>query len=263
MNFIRSISAELTKLKYAPIFWLCLLVVLFVNGVVFAASFLDSNGVIQLGKNPWSLHMRACLGIFGVFMFTPFVVMLISTAVFIENHAKGWKYLYATPRVRTSIFYAKLISILFTIVLVILGVIAVNLLTGYILDFILPELEFRHYSMRLFAFLPSYVHVFISLLGVIGIQYFISLRFKGFLIPMSFGIIAYIMGFIIGTTNKPFVLYSPYSYPSIVKDYQMFTIDKIGVNHDYWLSNVEIYSIIIFVVFVGLANILEVRKNVS
>ncbi len=262
-RFLNSISAEITKLRYAPIIWLCLLVIGMVTAIIFTASYLDTDSISQLGKNPWRRHLSASVAIFSVFLGVPFAVMLTSTAVFIENHAKGWKYVYSTPRLRSTIFYAKLMAIFCIILLVILAIIILNILCAYALDFLLPEIEFRHYDMHLFYYLPDYLHALIAMLGVIGIQYFLSLRFKGFLIPMSVGIIAFIVGIIVGSLNKPAALYYPYSYPNIVKDHSMFTIDEIGVIKYGWLNNVEIHSILIFVFFIVLAQGLELRKNIS
>lgn len=263
MKFFKTISAELSKLKYAPIIWLCLFVLTIVTAIVFASSYLDQSNIVQLGRNPWDRHLLASLGIYGVMILTPFTVMLISTAVFIENHSRAWKYIYSTPRSRSHIFYSKLLAIVFLIVVVSLVILLLNILCAYVLDFLLPEIEFRYFEIGLTSILSAYLHVFISLLGVIGIQYFLSLRFKGFLVPMSFGIIAFIVGIIIGSMNKPLALFYPYSYPSIVRDYHMFTIDKIGISQHGWLNTVEIHSLIVFVVFVALANILELRKQVS
>lgn len=263
MTFFRSISAELSKLRYAPILWLCIFVLLMVTGIIFAASYMDQGNIVQLGKNPWSRHMTAGLGILGVFMLVPFTIMLVSTSVFIENHSRGWKYVYSTPRSRSHIFYAKLIAIFIVIILITCVIFLLNILCAYLLDFLLPEIEFRYHEMLLSQILPSYAHVLISILGIIGIQYFLSLRFKGFLVPMSFGIIAFIVGIIVGSLNKPLALYYPYSFPNIVRDYHMFTIDEIGVVQHGWLNNVEIHSIIVFVFFIVLGNILELRKDVS
>ncbi len=258
-----SITAELLKLKYAPIIWLCFSVVLIITAIISAAATLDQASMVQLGKNPWPRHLGACLGILSVFMVVPFTVMLVSTSVFIENHSKGWKYIYSTPRRRSLVFYSKLMAILKIIVWVILSLIVVNVLSGFIIDLFIPEIEFKYYEVGVLSILPSYFHLMMALLGIIGIQYFLSLRFKGFLVPMSIGIIAYIVAFIIGTLNKPMALYYPYCYPSIYKDHSMFSIDKIGVTNEHFLSNVEIHSIFVFLFFIGLAHVLEIRKNVS
>jgi len=263
MSFIKNISAEFIKLKYAPIIWLFILVIASVTAIVFFANYLDNNTVIVLGKNPWMKHLGATLGIFSVLINTPFVVMLISTSVFTENQAKGWNYMYSSSQKRSKIFYTKLISILLVVVALILMLVISNIVTAYLLNFLLPEIEFAYYDMNLMSHLPNYLHVFISMLAVIGIQYFLSLRFKGFLIPMSFGIVAFIVGIVIGSLNKSYALFFPYCYPNIVKDHNMFKIDKIGIVQGEWFNTVEIYSIAIFIFFIALANMLEVRKQVS
>ena len=263
MIFLRSISAELSKLRYAPILWLCFFVLFMVTGVVFAASYFDQANIVQLGKNPWIKHMSASLGIYSVMMLAPFIVMLIGTSVFVENHSRGWKYVYSTPRSRSHIFYSKLIAVFVIIILITIAMIVLNILCAYLLNFLLPEIEFGFHKMMLRQILPNYIHIFISSLGIIGIQYFLSLRFKGFLIPMSFGILAFVVAIIVGSMNKPLSLYFPYAYPNIVIDHHMFTIDKIGITQHGWLNIVELHSIIVFVFFIACANILEMRKDVS
>lgn len=263
MNLIKTISAEFTKIKYAPIFSLIVFSLFVVCAIVFFASYMGVNDSVRMGQNPWPRNLNASLAIFSIFILIPFAVMFISTTVFVENQARGWKFVYATPNVRASIFFGKLLTLLLGIFLLALALIVLTMMTTYLVDLILPEYEFRHYAPDIKSVFMGYVHAYISILGVIGIQYFLSLRFKGFLIPMSFGVLMFIVGFIVSTIDKPLALYSPYSYPGIVKDHSMFTIGKIGVTHDYWLSNVEMFSIGIFIVFVGLALVLELRKNVT
>lgn len=258
-----SISAEFLKLKYAPIIWLFCFSLFSVCAIVFLANYMDVNSVVGMGNSPWPRNLMAGLAIFSIFILIPFCVMFISTGMFVENHAQGWKFLYTTPQSRVSIFFSKLISVLLIIFILLLFMQMLILITLYGLDLIMPEFEFRHYSPDLPDFFINFLHSYIAVLAVIGIQFFMSLRFKGFLIPMSFGVVMFVVGFIVSTINKPLVLCSPYSYAGIVKDYNMFTIDNIGVTHDHWLSNVEMYSIAIFMVCIGLALFLELRRNVT
>lgn len=263
MKIFKTISAEFIKLKYAPIFSLICFTVFVVCAIVFFATYMGVNDSVRMGRNPWPRNLNASLAIYSIFILIPFAVMFISTAVFVENQARGWKFIYATPNVRASIFFSKLFSLLVGIFMLAVIMIILTTITTYFVDFLLPEYEFRFYTPDIKSNFLGFVHAFISILGVIGIQYFISLRFKGFLIPMSFGVLMFIVGFIVATTDKPYALYSPYSYPGIVKDHNMYTIGKIGVTHEYWLSNVEMFSIAIFLFFVIAALILEVRKDVT
>jgi len=263
MKIVKSISAEFIKLKFAPIFSLIAFSLFVVGAIVFFASYMGVNDSVKMGQSPWPRNLNAGLAIYSIFILIPFVVMFVSTGVFVENQAKGWKSIYATPNKRSSIFFSKLLSLLFAIFLLTVAMMILTILVTYMIDFLLPEYEYRFYRPDVSSLFKGYVHAYISILGVIGIQYFLSLRVKGFLIPMSFGVLMFIVGFIVSTADKPFALYSPYSYPGIVKDHSMFTIGKIGVTHDYWLSNVEVYSILIFMFFVTAALLLEIKKNVT
>ncbi len=262
MFLIRSIQAELIKLKYLPILWLCATVVFAILLVVFTSHYIDVNSVATLGRSPWLKIKTASAAIFSVFMIIPFVVLFISAAVYIEHQAKGWKQQYTVSTSRAAVFFSKLLSlllvILITLFILIIGLIA----CAYLLNFLLPELEFNYYKIPIFIFFKTLAHTFLATLGVIGIQYFLSLRFKGFLIPAGFGIVAFIIGIILGSVNNPLAVYYPYSYPIIAQDYGMFIRDKIGVVEYGWINNVEMYSILIFLVFILFACILETRKNV-
>ena len=263
MSFLKSIQAELIKLKFPPILWLMAFSTCSVLALVFIAHILDVNNIAVLGKNPWLKVWTAGVSIFSVFIANPFAIMLISAAVFIEHQSNTWKYLYTTPKNRSHIFYAKLSAI----VLFIIGTISILsiglLLCGYLLNFIYPEIEFGYYTPPTFKLITKFTHTIISLLGVIGIHYFLSHRFKGFLVPASFGVIAFIIGIIIGALNKPIALFYPYAYPIVGQEHNMFRTDNVGIVGYGWINNVEIFSVIWFLVFIVLANFLEVRKQVG
>lgn len=261
-SIFKSISAELLKLKSTYVLWLALLVVSFISFVVFIGHYLDVNSMARIGENPWDRIGNAGHAILSIFMLNLFSVLIISASAFVENKSSGWKLLYTYPRYRSTIFYSKLLVILIVVLLTICAVAFGLIITGYGLDLLRPEYEFRYYPIGLLEFTNGLIHSFLALLGVIGIQYFLSLQFKNFLIPTGIGVIGFIMGLILGTLNTPKSLYCPYSYPLIVKDFNMFTIDKVGVVQYGWLNNVEIYSLICFVVFVVIAHILEIKKNI-
>ena len=262
MSFLKSIQAELIKLKFPPILWLMGFSLCSVLGIVFISHILDINNIVALGKNPWSKVWKAGVGIFSIFIANPFVIMLISAAVFIEHQSNTWKYLYTTPKNRSHLFYAKLAAI----ILFIIGTISILslglLLCGYLLNFIFPEIEFSYYTPPILQLIGQFIHTVLSLLGVIGIHYFLSHRFKGFLVPASFGVIAFIVGIIIGALNKPIALYYPYAYPIVGQEHNMFRTNNVGIVDYGWVNNVEFFSILYFVFFIVLANVLEVRKQV-
>lgn len=261
MTFVKYINAEFIKLKYLPSIWLSGVVVMAVLVIIFAAHMIDVNA-IDLNVDPWRKTLVACKGIFSTFMAIPFVVLFVSAALYIEHQSNAWKYQYTIPTSRVFVVLAKIAAILIWIIVTIIVLTIGLILVGHLLNYFLPEYEFSYYKIPYFHFLESISHSFIALLGVIGVQYFLSFRFTGFLIPASIGIVAFICGLILGSINNKLALYFPYSYPVIVKDHGMFITDKIGIKEIGWLNNVELFSIGVFLFFVAITCFLERYRNI-
>ena len=251
MKTIRAIQAEFIKLKYLPLFWLVGFVSFAILAILFSSHFADVNRTVLLGKSPWSRMTNACVAIYACFMASPFVILFISAAVHVEHQAHGWKQLFSLPQKRESLILAKVSSILLILLGCFLLLIPGLVACGYLLDSFFPELEFKYWTPPIFGMFQSFLLVFIELLGIIGIQLFLSIQFKGFLIPSSFGIIAFVMGIILGSLNNPMAHYFPYSYPIVARDRNLFMTDKIGIVDYGFLNSIELYSMLVFVVFVA------------
>lgn len=259
---IRDISAEFLKLKGTYVWWLFALVIGFIAFIIFMGHYVDVNSIARFGIDPWKRISMAGQAIFSMFIIGLYVTLLTGAGSFIENKASGWKLLFAYPKRRSSIFYTKLITYLLILILLSISLSIILYLVGQLLDLLRPEYEIAYYAFDIKAFLSSLMHSLISVLGVLGIHYFLSLAFKNFIIPVGIGVVGFILGLILSTMNTPNALYCPYSYPMVVKDFDMFRIDNIGIQSYGFLNSVEVNSILIFIVFVVLANIMMARKNV-
>jgi len=263
MNIIQSIHSELIKLKYAPIYWLIGFICFCCLAIIFTAHIVDINNAVSLGANPWHKMMHVYTGIMAIFISSPFIILLIGAALYIENQSRGWKQVYTIPKSRRYLLLSKLTAILLTILSGMLVLIPLLVVMGYIIGMMFPEYEFSYYAPPFLELLKSILLIFISLLGIIGIQFFLCLKFKGFLVPASFGILAFICGLILSTTNKSIVLLFPYGYPMIARDQGMFKVDKVGIEDLGPFTNVELYSIITFLIFILFSLIMETRKNIN
>ena len=262
MFHFNTLRAEFIKLKYPPIFWLTSVVLFVMMVILFASHYLDVNAVAKLGDNPWRKMIVATNGIFFIFMAIPFVVLLVGAAIYVEHQANAWKYLYVTPKHRISIILVKLLTLLFWILITVVGLSICMILCGFLLNHFLPELEFNYFPILFSRMWTVFAHSLISLLGVFGIQFFLSLRFKGFLLPVCLGVIGFVVGIIIGSLNSPLAKFYPYSYPLVVKNVEMFRTDKIGIIEYGWINSIELSSMACFFFFVSLALFLESRRGV-
>lgn len=259
---LKYIQAEFIKLRYQPILWLIGATVVSITLLIYFAHYNDVESISQIGKDPWIKIWDGAIGIFSVFMMVPFLVLLMSATIYIEHQNNTWKYQYSAPVSRIKVLMIKLASFLMLIIiafsLLALGIFCV----AQLLNFIFPEMEFSYYSFHFSNYPNMAFFTLINSLGIIGIQFFLSIRFKGFLVPAAIGIVAFIIALIVGVTNTPASHYFPYSYTLIGQDFNMFTIDKVGVVDLGWINSVQLCSIIIFMIFTSIAIFLEHKRSV-
>ncbi len=262
MRTIYSIKAELLKLKYPPILWLISFVLITMFAILFAAYFIDIHRTTNLGVNPWIKFVTASQGIFASFFAVPFLVLLVSASVYLEYESHGFKQLYALPVQRGMLLVYRVLALVVLIGFTFLILLFVELMVAVVISFMYPELEFYYFSTPYLKLLKSLKSTGVALLGVFGVQLFLSLRFKSFLVPASFGVLAFIVGLVIGTINTPMALYFPYSYSIISQDYGMFSFSEIPIVDYGFIDSIELNSIFVFVVFLLLSIWMEYRRNV-
>lgn len=259
---MKTVQAELLKLKYPPILWLVGFVLFSIFVIVVSAYIIDIHNTVSLGINPWIRLNASIRAMFSIFIGVPFIVLFISAALNIEHQNHGFKQLYALPIRRESLILIKLVGLILCLLGVVLLLILGNITIGYVLNFLYPETEFSYFDLPILSMVKSYTYVMISLLGIIGIQFYLSLRFRGFLVPASIGILAYVFGIILSSINNKSSIYFPYCHPTIARKSGVFNTESLNIDQLVILNKVEIYSIIAFVVFLGLSLYSERVRNV-
>ena len=262
-NFINSLIAEFMKLKNTAVPWLVLLGG-FIVGIFF---FLDYNfGVVwqvHFDENPWDRLYGLSRGLFCAFISTPLLVLIVTSLVQLEHRSIAWKNLYALPLAKGDFHFSKLfLCFILFIACIFIYLIAIYL-DAKILNWIHPEYEFNYYTPDFKKSFEVLSHLVIACSGIIGFQYWLSLKFKNFIIPMGIGITSFIVGLIVSIMNTNYALYFPFCYPFIFKDLQMFPITEVQLVEKGFLNNVEIFSLLYFCFFTALSYFEALRKNVN
>ena len=261
MKLSKAIQSEFIKLRYPPILWLTGFVITITMFIIFIAHYLDIHNAIRLGVNPWFRINNTGQAIFAMFIGTPFVILLISAILSIEHQNFGFKQLYTLPKRRQNIVLYKLMIILLYLLLILFVLIIGLIAIGILLNIIFPETGFSYYKIPLTGMLFSSGEYLVSVLGIIGIQFFLSIRFKGLIVPASIGILAYTIGFILTSLNNSLSLYFPYCYTIIVKEDSPFGTSSFEIKQFAFLNEVHLYSIIVFFSFILLSLITERSRN--
>ncbi|SDK59328.1 hypothetical protein SAMN05421823_10316 [Catalinimonas alkaloidigena] len=243
-HFRTSLRAEILKGKNSFAFWLaavgttCVLVVLWMLQ-------LFGHAVVPTSESPW----RAWIDAFYAgtdFILLPLFVIIIASLVAYQEHAGAmWKHLYALGVSRWDLYVSKLvyIALLFAAahLYFIMGMLVAGLLTGLV----------RPESGLLHAW-PDFGQVFalgfktvVSMLGLLAIQYWISIRFRSFVVALGAGVIGFVAATLLAKSSA-LVLYFPYAYPLL---YTRVYRGEFSALQWGPVSTVELLSLLYFAVF--------------
>jgi hypothetical protein len=105
-------------------------------------------------------------------------------------------------------------------------------------------------------------HAYLSILGIVAIHYWLSIRWKSFILPIGIGLLGFIIAIFIIFFGQRYDLaaFLPYAYPLMAG--AEFGTESIGLDRIGWFLPVEFYSIAWFVAFSMFGFYEENRRNV-
>jgi hypothetical protein len=263
LTFVRSLRADTIKLKKTPVFWISLLGGVFVTGLLFILHYFSVEEINKPDTNPWVFYCGFGMTFISILLVVPFAVLVTSSVMFPEHKSESDKYLYALPLAKSQFYFSKLAVILGIIALTYLIFFSAHLLAGWILGFLRPEYEFHQYSPQILDFAKMLGHSYMSVLGIAGLHYWLSVRWKNFIIPMGIGLCGYIISVMLSITQRfDLAIYFPYSYPAMIgNELGMESSAKLT----WWVgfTNVEWYSIGFLILFAVVGFLEESKRNIK
>jgi len=263
-QFNRSITAEIYKLKRTPLLWLTLIGGLFVTTFIFLIFFLKWEDLANPDRNPWVIYFQFGYVMISMLLAVPFAILVTSSLLYFEHHSDTWKYLYALPIPKSNFYFSKLLVALLLIALAYAIFFFSVLATGYLLDLIHPTYQFRTHFPEVGMYLRSTGHSFVALLGVVGLHYWFSLRWKNFIVPVGIGLSGFIVAvFLLFTKRFDLALYLPYAYPGLMGFEFGPEGETTGLTYFVGLTAAEWLSLLCFGVTTTLGFWEEKVKNVK
>lgn len=198
------------------------------------------NFIPEAGVSPWDSFMSNQIQNSIPFFVPMFIVLITSLIIQVEHKSAGIRYLFALPIPKWSIYFGKLWVVLFSILSAYVYFYIAILLFGVLLGVLNPDFGFLDFQPDHFKYLEMLLTSFVASLGVVGIQFWMSFRFKNFIVPLSIGMILVVVGLIV--MQVPESIYFPYAYNAL----SVFAGDKVGLT--FGISTVTVYSVACFVV---------------
>ncbi len=212
-GFLRSLRSEFYKSRHTLGFWSAIL-------LPFAIIFLESIGFFiksdKLAAAPpkelWGQFAGIPMAVMGSFLLPMYAVFVGYSVNNIEHRSDTWKTLFTLPIPKWSIYSAKYV---YAVILVFVALVLFAMFTlgfGHLLHLIKPQLRFDGYSQEIARMLADvYFKLFLASMGILSIQFLLSLLWKDFLKPMGLGFIGVIVGSIL--VRWEYSYYFPYSQP--------------------------------------------------
>jgi len=213
-GFLLSLQSEFYKSRKTLGFWSAILLPLIIIFLVSVGFFLKADKMAAMPPATiWGQFFAIPLGIMGTLLLPMFIVFVAYSVNSIEHKSDTWKTLFTLPIPKWSIYSAKFLYAVFLIFLSLMLFAGFTLAFGNLLGIIQPKLRFSGYHMEREMF-EVYFKLFMASMGILSLQFIMSLLWKDFLKPMGIGFVGVIMGVISVTAAKWEYAYAfPYSQP--------------------------------------------------
>jgi len=243
---IKSLIAEYFKLKNTNTWLMVIVSAIFVPVFTFFIYFFRTKYFIPpAGENIWSnfldINISLSAGIFLPFI----VVLLIANNLNMENKADSWKRLYQLPVKKETLYWSKLLFLVFQLIVVFILLIIVFMFLGLLLGLLKNELPFLVHKLDVLNVITSFTGIFMSILGILVLQFIFSIYFNNAIIPITIGTFGVIFSLIIATKWK-YSYYDPYALTFLYSDLSKGKINLpsyLGINVIYIVSVLSFISL--------------------
>ena len=160
----------------------------------------------------WLSFAAVILAVMGSLILPMLIVFIAYSVNSIEHKADTWKTLFSLPISKLSIYAAKYFYAFFLVFLCLFLFVVFTLGFGDLLGVLKPALKFSDYNAA-GVLAQVYIKLFLSSLGILSIQFLLSLLFRDFLKPMGIGFVLTITGAILAGNGWKYAYLFPYSHP--------------------------------------------------
>jgi len=210
--FIDTMRAEMLKTKGTAAVWLTLLAAVFIPFVNFMI--LTQRPDVMAPKfqtDAWLVFMRANWKNVAAIILPMYAILISNLIIQIEYRNNTWKLVYTQPRSFAGIFFSKFLLIqLFIAALLILFNLSMAG-SALLAAAVNSRYHFRSGEFPFGAYLTEALRIYLGLLTLTVVQFWLSLRFRNFVVPLGMGIGLWLAGIVLMDWDKS--IYYPYMYP--------------------------------------------------
>lgn len=247
MSLFISIQTELIKIRRSAALWLTVLGAGMIPFIFFLAMIIKPNSFAKrLEAAPWDSHILQLWQAFSAFLLPMFVILICSLVLQIEYKNNAWKQVFASPQTLGNIFFSKLITVVLMIVLLIMLFNLFTVLSAWLAGALRSQLPFLSHGVPWLKIVTLSGKTLLSLLAIVALQYWFSLRFRNFIVPIGIGLALLIVTMV--AMNWEHIDKLPYAFPFLT-----FNVTAAGGAESGMSTNFFWYSIVYFMAVTLLA----------
>ena len=214
-GFILSFQSEFYKSRKTAGFWGAIILPLLISMLALAIFYFKSEQFAAMpGMMLWLQFSLVSLGIMGSLLLPMYTIFIAYSVNSIEHRADTWKSLFSLPISRWSVYGAKFFYAVFLVFLCLALFVLFTIGFGNLLSVLKPELKFNTYHLE-WELTQVYFKLFLSSLGILSIQFLLSLLWSDFLKPMGIGFVLTIVGVTVASKGWVYAYAFPYAHPMV------------------------------------------------
>lgn len=253
-DLLLSLQSEFYKSRKTLGFWSVIILPLVICLLVSAGFYFNSAKLASMpGMAVWALYSGILFSIISGMWLAMMVIFICYSVNSIEHKADSWKTLFSLPISKWAVYSAKLIYASLLIALYLSLFLVFTVVLGNLLGTLKPtQLHFADYHME-GLLTQRYIKLFLSSLGILSIQFLLSLLWANFLKPMGVGFICTIVGSIIVGINWKYAYLFPYASPSLTtrSSTPRRNPGAVDTTVDIFTDNIYVSLIVFAVIFVA------------
>lgn len=214
-TFLRSLRSELLKTKRTSVIWLTILAAAFIPAINCMILIMRPLVFVEKFKaDPWISFFRSNWKNGSSIILPMFVILIINAITQIEYKNNTWKQVYASPRKYADIFFSKYLIVHFYLFLFFIFFNSFLLLAGCITGWVNSAYQFNSTPFPVSYVIKICARLYLGILAVTAIQYWSSVRFRNFIVPLGIGIGLWIVGLTLMDWEG--IVYYPYIYSTFI-----------------------------------------------
>lgn len=213
--FLISLRSEFFKTRKTLAFLSAILFPFILTCLISIGFFINADKMAAYSPMmQWMRFTGAFMGVMGTLLLPMMVIFQTYSINSIEHRADMWKSLFSLPLPKWSMYSSKWVYAVMLNAICLTLFASFVLAAGQLMSVLKPELRFDEYNSAGLLF-RIHVKLFLASMGILSIQFLLSVIWDDFLKPMGIGFLLTVFGIICGNQGWKYAYTIPYSHPML------------------------------------------------